>query len=878
MKHYFNLTTEETLNELKTNLKTGLSTEEVRLRREQYGLNELKKMKKRTFFAMFVAQFKSFMILILMIAAAISGYIGITHGEGLIDVYIILGIVILNAIIGAVQEKKAESSLEALQKLSAPKCDVIRDSKVVSIPSKELVPGDIVIMETGDLVPADIRIISSINLKIQESAMTGESVPVEKKSESIEGDNVPLGDRINMAFSSGIITYGHGTGIVTNIGMETEVGKIAGMIQNASSNETPMSRRLEQLGKILGIGSIAICALIFVIGLLYGNSWIDMLMTAISLAVAAIPEGLPAISTVVLAMGVQRMVKRNGIIRTLPSVETLGSATVICSDKTGTLTQNKMTVVELSAIDQPNDDIQANSAINSNSSLILSTSIICSDAILSDGKTLGDPTETALLDAGLKYNLDKNVLEEEHTRVDEIPFDSDRKLMSTVNKWGDKFRVNTKGGLDELLACCTNILIGDQVVPITEEHKEMVRTSNTQMAENALRVLGTAYKELDNLDDKNYESKLTFIGILGMIDPARPEAKEAVKKCVKAGIKTVMITGDHKITASAIAKEIGILREGDKVMTGVELAEISDDELYEHVYEYSVYARVAPEHKVKIVNAFQRHSEVVAMTGDGVNDAPALKKADIGAAMGIVGTDVAKDASDLILTDDNFATIVTSVEEGRRIYDNILKSIQFLLSTNIGEVSLLFITSLLNMGMPLLPIHILWINLVTDSLPALAISLDPADKNIMDRKPRSTKTGIFTKGMVWRIVYQGFTFGLTSLVGFIIGSRMGGESLGQTMAFVSLVTGQLLHVRNLHSNRKSFFHVSFRHNLYLLAAIALSLALMLVVVIVPSMRELFSFAQMNSTQWWICIGLAMIPLATVELIKLLKLNASKDEY
>lgn len=896
MEKYYCKEIDEVIEDLQSDIKQGLTTEEVNKRLERDGYNELAQGNKRTVFHIFISQFKSFMILILIIAAIISGVVGVMSGEGMVDVFVIMSIVILNAIIGTVQEKKAESSLEALQKLSAPKCKVVRDNHIITTDSKNLVVGDIVIIETGDLVPADIRITEAVNLKIQESAMTGESLPIEKTSEKIDGDNIPLGDRVNMAFSSGIVTYGHGKGIVVGTGMKTEVGKIAGMLQNTQSTETPMSRRLEQLGKVLGLATIVICCIVFVVGILYGHNIINMLMIAISLAVAAIPEGLPAISTIVLAMGVQRMVKKNAIVRTLPSVETLGSATIICSDKTGTLTQNKMTVVSLSVAGIEYDDITDKLPLTENGSMLLQTSILCSDAMLSNGKTIGDPTETALLDAGITFQLNKNDLEKNYPRVNEIPFDSDRKLMTTVNKKQDNtLIVNTKGGLDEILRCCTRIRIGNEDIPITDAHIETIKAENEKMAKEALRVLGVAYKHLTSPSDisdaekntNSLEQNLTFIGILGMIDPARPEAKEAVATCFKAGIKPVMITGDHKITASAIAKEIGILKQGGRVVTGIDLEHMSDDDLFNQVHEIDVYARVAPEHKVKIVNAFQRHGEVVAMTGDGVNDAPALKKADIGAAMGIVGTDVAKDAADIILTDDNFATIVTAVEEGRRIYDNILKSIQFLLSTNIGEVILLFITSIANLGMPLLPIHILWINLVTDSLPALALSLDPADEGIMNRKPRSTKTGIFTKGMIWRIAYQGMSFGLISLAAFLIGKNQAMnlnlpenniENFGQTMAFATLILAQLFHVRNLHSNTKSAFKLKINHNIKLLGAIFVSLLMMLLVLLIPAMRNVFDFSELYKEQWIIVILLALIPTIIVEIIKMLKLNSSKDEY
>ena len=880
MKSYYNVDIEKILNDLSTSDHSGLSTEETKKRLEKYGYNELKTKKKRTILQMFFAQFKSFMILILILAAIVSGVLGIRHGEGLLDTYIILGIVFLNAIIGTVQEKKAQSSLDALKKLSAPKCKVIRDGHISEIPARDLVPGDIVIIETGDIIPADIRLIESINLKIQESAMTGESVPVEKNIDTINNENVALGDQHNMAFSSGIVTYGRGKGIVIATGSETEVGKIAGMLQETPATATPMEKRLENLGKVMGAAVLIICLVIFIVGILYGHSWLTMLMMAISLAVAAIPEGLPAISTVLLAIGVQRMVKHNTIVRTLPSVETLGSATIICSDKTGTLTQNKMTVTNLYTPENKDLDITSiNTDLSEDFIFMLESAILCSDAKLTEEKTIGDPTETALIDVGLRFDIDKNVLEDRYERIAEIPFDSDRKLMTTVNKLENgKFRVNTKGGLDELLSCCNQILIDEKVISLNDEHKKYIFENNIMMAEKALRVLAIAYKDISDANNNDLEDELIFVGLIGMIDPARPGVKEAVEKCITAGIKPVMITGDHKVTAAAIATDIGIMKHGDKVVTGSELENMSDETLYENIENYSVFARVSPAHKVRIVDAFQKHKEIVAMTGDGVNDAPALKKADIGAAMGIVGTDVAKDAADIILTDDNFTTIVSAVEEGRRIYNNILKAVLFLVSANVGEILILFIAFIGNLGIPLLPIHILWINLITDSLPALALSMDPPEDDIMKRKPRNPKSGIFTKGMVWRISYQGFTIGLISLVAYIIGKNDGGESMGQTMTFVTIIVAQLLHVRNLHSNTKSFFKISIHYNYYLLGAILLSLALMCMVLFIPPIRDIFKLATLDLWHWLIVVGLSLVPLVVVEIMKLLKINASKDEY
>ena len=732
-RNWFNKTFKEVEKELETDLEKGLSKEKIEERQEKYGFNELQQIAKKSIIQRFLEQFKDFSIIVLIIAAIVSGIVGVLQGEGITDTIIILIVVIVNAIIGVAQESKAEKSLEALQKLSDHASKVIRNENMEVVPSKELVPGDIVVLDTGDYIPADLRIIEAVNLKTQESSLTGESVPVEKTSEIIEEQEIGIGDRKNMLFSSSLVTYGRGKGIVVETGMTTEVGKIAGMINSTEKQETPLQQKLDKLGKTLGIAALVICAVIFILGILQGKEIISMFMTAVSLAVAAIPEGLVAVSTIVLAIGVQKMVKKNAIVKRLPAVETLGSATVICSDKTGTLTQNKMTVERIFWNDATREASNiSDDEIDEELTKLVYANMLCNDTkISSDGTLTGDPTETALVDMGFKLNFDPSIYDRME-RVEEIPFDSDRKLMTTVNKVGDKYVVYTKGGIDEILKRCTSYEIGGQISEELESYINKIRQENEKMAQNALRVLGCAYKEIDHIptkeEMKTIENDLIFIGMVGMIDPPREEAKLAVEKCKTAGIKTVMITGDHKITATAIAKKLGILENDDEAITGLELEQMTDEELEKNVRHYSVYARVSPEHKVRIVKAWQKNGEVVAMTGDGVNDSPALKKADIGCAMGIVGTDVAKEAADVILTDDNFATVVSAVEEGRKIYDNILKVIQFLLSSNIGEVVVLFFATLLTplfskwFGITdingleiLLPIHILWINLVTSS-------------------------------------------------------------------------------------------------------------------------------------------------------------------
>ena len=906
-QNWFNKDVKEVEKILSTNIEQGLSDEEAKSRREKYGTNELKAKKKKSLLSKFIEQFKDFSIIILIIAAIVSGIVGVLEGEGITDTIIILIVVLVNAIIGVTQEAKAEKSLEALQKLTAHASKVVRNGQVVVIPAKELVPGDIVVLDTGDYIPADLRIIEAVNLKSQEASLTGESVPVEKSTEKIENTEIELGDRTNMLFSSSLVTYGRGKGIVVETGMTTEVGKIAEMINEAEEQITPLQQKLNKLGKTLGIVAIVICLIIFIIGLLQNKEPIHMFMTAVSLAVAAIPEGLVAVSTIVLAIGVQKMVKKNAIVKKLPAVETLGSATVICSDKTGTLTQNKMTVEKVFLNGEIKDlDKIGKNDIDEDMTKLVYANMLCNDTKISkDGKLTGDPTETALVDMAFSLNFDPSIYDR-MKRIAEVPFDSDRKLMTTVNKLNNSYIAYTKGGVDELLKICKGYLLNGEIKEDLENYAKTVRNKNEEMAKEALRVLACAYKEFNHEPTKeeleNIESDLIFVGMVGMIDPPREEAKKAVEKCKTAGIKTVMITGDHKITATAIAKKLGILENENEAITGQELEKMSDEDLQKNVRHYSVYARVSPEHKVRIVKAWQKNGEIVAMTGDGVNDSPALKTADIGCAMGVVGTDVAKEAADVILTDDNFATIVSAVEEGRRIYDNILKVIQFLLSSNIGEIVVLLLATLATplfaswFGITdiahleiLLPIHILWINLVTDSLPALALAFDPANSDIMKRKPNKPGKGVFTKGMTWRIIYQGIMIGLLTLSAFMLGLATTTEPIdgltldeskievGQTMAFVTLAFSELVHVFNVRNNKKSIFKTKVFNNSKLVWAILASAALMGIILAIPALRTVFSIPVLPTQNILELVVLVLLPLVIVEIFKLLKINSFKDE-
>ncbi len=789
-------------------------------------------------------QFNDFMVIILLIAAIISFVISyINHENDFIDPIIIFFIITINALIGFIQENKAEKSIDALKKITRPTSNVIRNSSIQNIPADEIVPGDIILIETGNYIPADARLISSINLKIDEAMLTGESIPIEKNADLILNPDTLLADRINMIYCGSFATSGRGKAIVTSIGMNTQVGKIADMIMTNDDSETPLQKRLDHTGKILGLGALSICTLIFIMGLFKKIPPFEMFMTSVSLAVAAIPEGLPAIVTIVLAIGVRRMAKQNAIVKKLPAVETLGCANVICSDKTGTLTQNKMHVVEIKNY-------------LSDKSKLLEYACLCNNTILKNSETIGDATESALVNAALDSGINKNDLDKKYPRVNEIPFDSKRKLMTTVHKINGKYLVITKGAPDVLLSHCKDI------------HEKTIAADNKNMASKALRVLGVAFKIENQFPTIHIENNLTFAGLFGMIDPPRDEVTDAVQKCKTAGIKPVMITGDHILTAEAIAKKIGILQFPNKSISGAELAKLTDDELAKNIFDYSVFARVSPEHKVKIVKAFKKNNSIVAMTGDGVNDAPALKIADIGCAMGKTGTDVAKSAADMILTDDNFSTIVKAVSEGRGIYSNIKKAVHFLLSSNIGEIITIFMAIFFGWKSPLLAIQLLWVNLVTDSLPAIALGLEPPQENIMYEKPVRNTQSLFTGGLWQRIIIEGAMIGMISLIAFALGNVYYNLTAARTMAFATLSISQLVHVFNMRTE-KSIFESNIFGNLYIIMAFIICFVLQASVIMIKPLSEIFHVCQLTSTQWLIVIILSLVPIFVVETEKFL---------
>ncbi|MGI6325821.1 MAG: calcium-translocating P-type ATPase, PMCA-type [Saccharofermentanales bacterium] len=851
------------LKELQSDPENGFSDSQAQELLRQYGENKLGEKKRKTNLQRFAEQFKDVMILILIAAAVISFVIAIYEGRGFFEPILILLIVVLNATMGVMQENKAEKALEALKKLSTPHARTIRNGREAIVEASQLIPGDIILLEAGDFVPADARIITSASLKSEESALTGESVPSEKDAHAEVAKDAPLGDRHNMLYSGCGITYGRAKAVVTGTGMNTEMGKIANLLAEEPDVQTPLQQKLASLGKYLGIAALAACGVIFVIGLIDGMPVMEIFMTAVSLAVSAIPEGLPAIVTIVLAIGVQRMVKRNAIIRRLPAVETLGSASVICSDKTGTLTQNRMTLTHLFDADTATlHDIRSGDIPSSNR-LLRYAALCCDGKVVfqedGDEQHIGDPTETAIILAAHKNGMDKDELDRAYPRLAELPFDSERKLMTTVNRIDEKSVVIVKGAFDVLAQRC---VAGD--ISSGQRYAD-------ELGARALRVLAVAYKEIEVLPaqptSEGLEDGLTFVGLVGMIDPPRPEAKEAVALCRQAGIKPVMITGDHVLTASAIAKELGILIAGDDSVTGGELALMSEEELNRRVRTISVYARVSPSDKIRIVRAWQRQGEVVAMTGDGVNDAPALKAADIGCAMGISGTDVAKGAADMTLTDDNFATIVEAVREGRGIYDNIKKVVGFLLGTNVGEIFTVFFAMLFWRESPLLSMQLLWINLVTDSLPAIALGMEPVEKDIMQRPPKSKKEGIFANGYGVQILLQGFMFAILTLIGFHIGWKSTGDiTAGRTMAFFILSLTQVIHSFNMRSTH-SLFQIGLFTNRNLCRAAAVSIALIALVVFVPPVSAIFELTQLSAGMYGSALLLAFAPVLVLELSK-----------
>ena len=900
---WFKESTKNILEKLSSNANIGLSKEEAKSRLEKYGPNELTEKKGEGLFSKIIAQFKNFLVIILIGASIVSALVGEVS-----DAIVIIAIVIINAVLGLVQEGKAEKSLEALKKMASPNAKVLRDGHIEVVPANTLVPGDIVTIEAGDIIPADVRLVESSNLKIEEASLTGESVPVEKDAKKTFLEDVSLGDRKNMAYMSTVVTYGRAKGIVTGTGGKTEIGKIAEMIQTYEDEATPLQKKLDQLGKYLGIGCLVICGLVFLIGLLQGRDLLEMFMTSISLAVAAIPEGLPAIVTIVLALGMNKMVKRNAIVKRLLAVETLGCTTVICSDKTGTLTQNEMTVVKVFTPDAliditgkgyaPNGDFLLNNekvdpTKRKDLNLLLSICSLCNDAILEAPndeeityKIVGDPTEGALITLSDKGGLEKKSLNQKYPRVKEIPFDSDRKMMTTFNQNFIEGKVVsfTKGAPDIIIKKCSKAFIEGEEVPMTDELRKEILNTNSNFSKDALRVLAFAYRTYDDVPEtitsEEIEKDMIFVGLVGMIDPPRTEATEAIKKCKQAGINTMMITGDYKETAFAIAKDLGMADSIDEAIMGEELNKISDEELKETVKNTKVYARVSPEHKVRIVNALKKNGNIVAMTGDGVNDALALKRADIGVSMGITGTDVAKNTADVILTDDNFASIVAAVEEGRIIYSNIRKFVFFLLSCNIGEILIVFLSILFNMPVPLVAIQLLWLNLITDSFPALALGVEKGEPDIMKVNPRNPEESILNKSMIIGTSIQSIALTIAVLLAYNWGLKTYGSEglyIARTIAFTTLITAELIRAYSSRSERYSLFEIGFFSNRSMVYATALSFLLLLVVLYIPFLQPIFKTFPIGLKDWSIVLRFCIIPLIAGELNKVISKKIYKNK-
>ena len=882
---WFSKTVEEVLNELNVDPAIGLKEEEAKVRLEKYGHNKLKGEKKKSILQMFAVQLKDWLIYVLFAAVIITLFLG-----EYIDSIIIVLVIILNAVLGVIQEVKAGNAIEALQKMSSPKTLVRRDGEIKEIDSELVVPGDILILDAGRFISADIRLIETANLQVEESALTGESVPSEKDALLILEEKTPLGDRENLAFMSSIVTYGRGVGVVIGTGVNTEVGKIANIIEGEEQSKTPLEIRLNNLGKTLGKIAIGICIFIFIVSLIQGRNLAEMFLVSVSLAVAAIPEGLAAIVAVVLSIGVTSMSKRNAIIRRLPAVETLGSVNIICSDKTGTLTQNKMTVTKYFSVKgKVTVERAKDNASTEDGKMLAKTMVLCSDATWENGQGTGDPTEISLLLLADDLGIDRKALNAGNKRVAEYAFDSDRKLMSTLNEENGKFTVNTKGAIDNILKISTHVLLDGNVIPITDEHKKQFNLETESFSGEALRTLGAAYKPVDSvIDTPEMEKDLILIGLVGMIDPPRTEVKPSILLAKNAGITSIMITGDHKNTAFAIASDLGIAENIDQAITGQEMDEFTDEEFTGKISGFRVFARVSPEHKVRIVRALKSQGHIVSMTGDGVNDAPSLNAADIGVAMGITGTDVAKSASDMILTDDNYATIVSAIEQGRNIYNNIKKSVVFLLTSNLGEVIAMFVTILIGWEAPLLATQLLWINLLTDSLPAIALGMDPGDPDVMKEKPRNPKESFFAGGAGLQIIVGGILIGGITILAFWYGYFQHGYSpfdasvpeevveYARTMAFMAIISCQLFYSLAVRNSNKSIFQVGIFSNKYLVGAIVLGFGLQLVVIGIPAMQNAFKLQMLDARGWVIVILAGMVPLIFNELYKLfLRTNKKK---
>ena len=864
MKQYYQMGSDETRMDINGSLES-LSSEKARENQKKYGPNELQEEKKKSVGMIFLEQYKDFLVIILIISAIISGFLG--DAESAI---VILIVITINAILGTVQTVKAEKSLNSLKKLSGPEAKVERDGIVTQIPSREVTVGDIVILEAGDQVPADGRIIEQASLKIDESALTGESIPVEKSEDTIEKE-VPLGDRVNMAFSGSFVTYGRGKYVVTGIGMETEVGKIASLLKTTSEKKTPLQVNLDQFGQKLSILILILCAILMGINVWRGESFGDAFMFAVALAVAAIPEALSSIVTIVLSFGTQKMAREHAIIRKLQAVEGLGSVSVICSDKTGTLTQNKMTVEDYYVAGRRMAKSEV-SREDADTKKMMFASILCNDAKNVNGEEIGDPTETALVTFAGNCGMDVEKTREIYARISEVPFDSDRKLMSTVHETEEGTIMLVKGAVDVLSQRMEQIRKNGEEKPMTDKDREDIAEMNQEFSRQGLRVLGFAYKKLEGKKGITAEDEdhLTFLGLISMMDPPREESKDAVAECIRAGIKPVMITGDHKVTAAAIAKRIGILKEESEACEGADIETMSDEELKNFVEHISVYARVSPEHKIRIVKAWQEKGNIVSMTGDGVNDAPALKQADVGVAMGITGTEVAKDAASMVLTDDNFATIVKAVENGRNVYRNIKSSIQFLLSGNFGAILAVLYASIAGLPVPFAPVHLLFINLLTDSLPAIALGLEPHRKDVMDEKPRKKDESILTKDFLLKIVTEGLSIGVMTMIAFMIGYTSEGALLGSTMAFGTLCLSRLFHGYNCKADKPVLFKRGFFNNIYLQGAFLIGFVLITAVLTIPALEGIFSVTSLSITQLLTVYGLAILNIPVIQCIKAIR--------